>query len=243
MQEINNTKNFLILLIFTLIVLSTGLILKNTGYLTTSIFSAPIEIPIPDEILDLTENNDFNNNGITNQQDILEGAKNRIGITTSYNGEYFSGGYPPDDTGVCTDVIWRSFENAGYDLKNLLDTDIKNNIEDYPRIEDEPDPNIDFRRVPNLISFFEKFAQSLTITITPNDIENLQQWQGGDIVTYARNPATGLMHIGIVSDKRRRDGVPYLIHNYGHGTVEDNMLTLWPTEIIGHYRFPKTNNQ
>ena len=35
---------------------------------------------------------------------------------------------PPDTEGVCTDVIWRAFKNAGYSLKDMVDEDIKNNF-------------------------------------------------------------------------------------------------------------------
>ena len=47
------------------------------------------------------------------------------------------------------------------------------------------------------------------------------------------------VHIGIISDKRNSDGVPYLIHNGGQPVREENMLvkyTMWQP-ITGHYRF------
>lgn len=31
------------------------------------------------------------------------------------------GGYPPDNIGVCIDVVWRAFANAGYSLKDMVD--------------------------------------------------------------------------------------------------------------------------
>ncbi len=34
----------------------------------------------------------------------------------------------------------------------------------------------------------------------------MEQWQGGDIVIFEK-------HIGIVSDRRNWDGVPYVIHH------------------------------
>ena len=82
------------------------------------------------------------------------------------------GGYPPDNEGVCSDVIWRAFENAGYNLKEMIDEDIKNNLDDYPRVNGTPDTNIDFRRVPNLKVFFEKYAMKLT-----EDINIIEEWQ------------------------------------------------------------------
>jgi uncharacterized protein len=226
-------KSLFIIAVFAALTLFIGgYFLDKTGNLTTNIFGPALVIP------EISITSDYDNDGIDDQHDILEGAKNQIGVTTSYDGSYFENGYPPENTGVCTDVIWRSFKNAGYNLKELIDEDIKNHPDDYSRIETEPDPNIDFRRVPNQISFFEKYAKSLTTEVKPNDIENLKEWQGGDIVVYEKLPTSALMHIAIISDKRRKDGVPYIIHNYGYGTKEDNLLTLWPTKIIGHYRFP-----
>ncbi len=121
-----------------------------------------------------------------------------------YDGSYHAGGYPPEDIGVCTDVVWRAFKHAGYNLKEMVDQDIQRNTELYPRVGGRPEPNIDFRRVPNLKVFFERHAISLTL-----DHTDIEEWQPGDIVTY------GDKHIGIISDRRNRDGVPYIIHNGG----------------------------
>jgi len=59
-----------------------------------------------------------------------------------------------------------------------------------------PDPNIDFRRVPNLVVLFKKKAAVLTTDLEPGNVENLKEWQGGDIVVFAAPHE----HIGIVSD-------------------------------------------
>ena len=143
---------------------------------------------------------------------------------------YYAGGYPPEDEGVCTDVIWRAFARAGYSLKDLVDADIAENIGEYPRVEGRPDPNIDFRRVKNLRVYFERNATVLT-----NDPGEISQWQPGDIVIF------GESHIGIISDKRNRDGVPYLIHNAGQLKREEDALQSYhrQTPIAGHYRFER----
>lgn len=106
----------------------------------------------------------------------------------------------------------------------MIDQDIQNNVELYPRVEGHPDSNIDFRRVPNLIVYFERKALSLT-----TDTLQIEEWQPGDIVTY------GSDHIGIVSDRRNADGVPYLIHNAGQAKREEDALK--SSKISGHYRF------
>lgn len=191
------------------------------------------------EVEKITINSDKDNDGILDLEDIVQGARQDAEIMPVYKDAYYSGGYPPDNEGVCTDVVWRAFKNAGYDLKKLLDQDIKNNIRDYPRIEEgKPDPNIDFRRVKNLIPYFKKYATILTTEVKPYDVENLKEWQGGDIVVFD-DPYE---HIGIISDKRRVDGVPYMIHNGGPYTKEEDALLYWDeniSDIIWHFRFPK----
>lgn len=114
-------------------------------------------------------------------------------------------------------------KNAGYDLMLLVNEDIKNNKEDY-NIE-TIDINIDFRRVRNLKVYFANNAISLT-----TDIKNIAEWQGGDIVIFEN-------HIGIISDKRNRKGIPFVIHhaNPYQRYYEEDILE-YKTDIVGHYR-------
>lgn len=167
---------------------------------------------------------DFNNNGIDDYTDIFLGAKEDAKNHPKYNDTYYDGGYPPDNIGVCTDVVWRAFKNAGYSLRDMVDKDINKRPESYPRIK-KSDNNIDFRRVRNLRIFFEEYA--ITLTIDKNQIE---QWQAGDIVIFGEDK-----HIGIVSDKRNHKGIPYIIHNGGQLKREEDYLKR--AEITGHYRF------
>ena len=139
-------------------------------------------------------------NGTDDYTDILLGARKDAENHPTYNGNYYDGGYPPDDIGVCTDVVWRAFKNAGYCLRDMVNRDIINRREAYPQIEVR-DNNIDFRRVSNLQTFFEEYAQKLT-----TDTNEIAQWQLGDIVIF-----NGGKHIGIVSDKRNSKGQPYII--------------------------------
>ncbi|MBQ2873158.1 MAG: DUF1287 domain-containing protein [Bacilli bacterium] len=166
---------------------------------------------------------DYNDNGIDDYTDILNGAKIDAKNKPKYKSEYYAGGYPPDSIGVCTDVIWRAFKNAGYSLKDMVDKDIKNNQNDY----DIPviDSNIDFRRVTNLRVFFDKYAQTLT-----NDINKIEEWMPGDIAIFGNNK-----HIGIVSNYRNKDGIAYIIHNGGQPIREENYLVR--AKVTKHYRF------
>lgn len=179
---------------------------------------------------------DKDNDGLLNAYDIVEGARKEIENKTKYKSEYYVGGFPPPDEGVCTDVVWRAFMNAGFDLKYMMDEDIAKNISDYPGVNNSPDPNIDFRRVKNQYVFFKRNAMSLTIVIKPYNIDNLCQWQPGDIVVLKNSD-----HVAVISDKRRKDGVPLIIHNSSSHPKEENLLMKWYIQgrIIGHFRYPK----
>ena len=135
---------------------------------------------------------DEDGDGIDDYTDLMLGAREDAENRPTYDPGYFAGGYPPEDRGVCTDVIWRAFRHAGYDLKAMVDADIAANTERYWRVEGQPDPNIDFRRVPNLRVFFMRHAESLT-----SDPYDISAWQPGDIVTFEDR------HIG------RGDSVPH----------------------------------
>ena len=174
--------------------------------------------------------NDYDNDGIDDYTDIMLGARMDAQNRPKYKSTYYAGGYPPDDEGVCSDVIWRAFKNAGYNLKDMIDLDIKNNPSDYPGLDKVPDPNIDFRRVRNLKVFFDKYATSLTLD--PYDIAS---WQPGDIVIFGAS----YNHIGIISDKRNKEGIPYLIHNASQYNREEDALVRWSKKsgITGHYRY------
>ncbi len=50
----------------------------------------------------------------------------------------------------------------------MIDSDIKNNLAQHPRVEGKPDTNIDFRRVPNLKIFFERYATKINRRLGKN---------------------------------------------------------------------------
>ncbi len=176
---------------------------------------------------------DKNKNGVSDTIDLINGARAEARRQPVYRSAYFKGGFPPDNQGVCTDVLWRAFKVAGYDLKALVDADIRAVPQQYPRAKN-PDPNIDFRRVPNLKTFFQRHGTSLTTKILPQDRENLALWQAGDIVTFT-NPD----HIAILSDQRNEEGIPLLLHNDGPVASESDHFMYWYGRgITGHFRFP-----
>ncbi len=167
---------------------------------------------------------DFDGDGVDDYADFLLGARQDAENRPRYDPAYWSGGYPPEDVGVCTDVIWRAFRRAGYSLRDMVDRDIRENLSLYPRVAGKPDSNIDFRRVKNLMVYFSRKAVPLT-----TDITQIDQWQPGDIVIYGDN------HIAMVSDRRNAQGRPYILHNAGQLRREEDALDWGP--ITGHYRF------
>ena len=166
---------------------------------------------------------DMDNDGIDDQSDILNNAKNYILTNPKYKSKYYKSGYPDDNYGVCTDVIGFSLLNAGYDLMELVNADIKNNPGDY-KIK-VIDKKIDFRRVTNLTVYFNHHAIKLT-----TDISDIKEWQGGDIVIFKK-------HIGLISDKRNKKGIPYVIHHANPLQIsyEEDILGK-RDDIIGHFR-------
>ena len=167
---------------------------------------------------------DYDGDGIDDYADFLRGAKADAEKRPRYDGAYVVGGYPADDVGVCTDLVWRAFREAGYSLKDMIDADIAAHPEAYSRA-DPPDPHIDFRRVPNLHVFFDRHAVPLT-----TDLKKIEAFQPGDIVIFG-----GDKHIGMLSDKRNRRGVPYLLHHTGQLHHEEDVLSRYT--LIAHYRF------
>ncbi len=191
-------------------------------------FFKKVEVPKISSVID------YDKDGIVDSEEFLLGARKDVENRVKYVNEYYEGGYPPDDKGVCTDVIWRAFKEAGYILRDMVNEDIKENRQDYPWITGI-DKNIDFRRVRNLEVFFDKYATLLTNEIIPGDVENLTEWQGGDIVIFGN-----YKHIAIISDKRNYKGVPYIIHNAStYAKEEDTLLLLrdFSGGITKHYRF------
>lgn len=169
---------------------------------------------------------DKDEDGIDNQTDILKGTFDYIASKPKYKSRYYQTGYSDDEYGVCTDVVVNALKSAGYDLMVLIQEDIEKNPDDYDI--DESDINIDFRRVKNLKVYFLHTAISLT-----TDISNVEEWQGGDIVIFQN-------HIGIVSDRRNENGVPYVIHhNDPWQTAYEQDILETRDDITGHYRINK----
>lgn len=166
---------------------------------------------------------------------LVAAARAQIGVTTRYDPAYqvlaFPGGDVPLDRGVCTDVVVRALRSQGLDLQARVHEDMRGHFDAYPGLWglSRPDRNIDHRRVPNLMRWFERQGWQQPITALAAD------YAAGDIVAWKLN-GSGLLHVGIVSDRRLADGTPLVLHNIARGTREENLL--FQHAIIGHYRMP-----
>ena len=167
---------------------------------------------------------------------LVTAALERLNHQVRYDGAYVKLDYPMGDvsadTGVCTDVIIRSYRQIGIDLQKLVHEDMRGYFAQYPSKRiwglTRTDRNIDHRRVPNLQTFFKRHGQSLPVT------NNGADYKAGELVTWMVNG--NLPHIGIVVKQRSTDGKrPLIVHNIGRGPELQDMLFNYP--ITGHYHY------
>ena len=165
---------------------------------------------------------------------LVSAAQDRLKHNVRYTGSYvkldYPGGDVPANTGVCTDVIIRSYRAAyGFDFQKAVHEDMKANFSAYPKNWGltRTDRNIDHRRVPNLEAYLKRQGAKLPLSKKPAD------FKPGDIVSWRLDG--NLPHIGIVSDRRASDGTPFIIHNVGAGPQEENVLFAY--KMNGHFRF------
>jgi uncharacterized protein len=143
----------------------------------------------------------------------------------------YPGGDVPADTGVCSDEVIRAYRAIGVDLQKEVHEDMVANFSAYPRkwkwILARPDTNIDHRRVPNLMVFFQRKGESLPIT------NHAEDYNPGDLVTY--DLGGNVPHIGMVVDRTGPSGHHLIVHNIGEGPKMEDVLFHW--KITGHYRY------
>jgi uncharacterized protein YijF (DUF1287 family) len=170
-------------------------------------------------------------------QDLVTAARAQVGVTIHYDPAYrtlaYPGGDVPADRGVCTDVIVRALRTArAIDLQWLVHEDLKAHWDAYPQQRrwglSKPDPNIDHRRVPNLMTFFGRAGYAAPLSRTAS------AYLPGDVVAW--DLGRGILHIGIVSDQLSVAGTPLVVHNIGAGAREEDILFRFT--VIGHYRLP-----
>ncbi|HKO59707.1 MAG TPA: DUF1287 domain-containing protein [Pyrinomonadaceae bacterium] len=167
-------------------------------------------------------------------QQLIASAIEQTKVTTSYDPAYVGIEYPngdvPQETGVCSDVIVRAFRKSGVDLQKEVHEDMGRAWANYPKRwgAARRDPNIDHRRVGNLMVYFERQGKSLPVTTDRN------QYLPGDVVSW--DLGNKVDHIGIVVNVWSEPSKGYLIvHNIGSGARMEDVLLNW--EITGHFRY------
>jgi len=162
----------------------------------------------------------------------VERTHHSVRYVSAYVRIPYPGGDVPSDTGVCTDEIIRSYRAVGVDLQKEVHEDMVQNFGAYPNkrrwLLAHPDANIDHRRVPNLMIFFQRKGEALAITSRAED------YAPGDLVTW--DLGGKVPHIGIVVDQKARgSGRHMIVHNIGEGPRMEDVLFNW--KITGHYRY------
>ncbi len=163
-------------------------------------------------------------------------ALQRTQSSVSYDGAYYSIGYPmgdvPEGRGVGADVLVRSYRTLGIDLQQLVHEDMEENFRFYPQLWGlkKTDTNIDHRRVPNLLRFFARNGQEIPVSRVPSD------YVFGDLVAW-RLP-DGETHVAVVvPGPGTRHEERWVVHNKGEGV--EWVDSLLDHEIVGHYRYGK----
>lgn len=160
------------------------------------------------------------------QLKIVQRARLEVTRNVKYDASYqqinYPGGDVPKEIGSCADVVVRAYRALNYDFQVLIHKERGNNS----------DKNIDHRRCRNQIDYLKKHALALTNNTNSSD------WKPGDIVYWDLNNK-GLLHTGIISDRKTRDGKPYIIHNIGPSASEEAVLENW--KIIAHFRIQSKN--
>jgi uncharacterized protein len=168
-------------------------------------------------------------------QRFVAAAIERTHHIVRYDPAYVHIPYPGGDvnsaTGVCTDEVIRSYRAVGVDLQKEVHEDMLANYSAYPRkwrwFVSHPDANIDHRRVPNLMVFFQRHGETLPAT------NRMEDYHPGDLVTW--DLGGGVPHIGIVVDQKGPSGRYMVVHNIGQGPRMEDVLFNW--QATGHYRY------
>jgi uncharacterized protein len=171
---------------------------------------------------------------------LVAAAVERTSHSVRYHPGYiripYPGGDVPPDTGVCTDEVIRSYRAVGVDLQREVHEDMERDFSAYPHkwhwLPGHTDPNIDHRRVPNLMVFFRRHGETLPITSLSDD------YHPGDLVTW--DLGGGVPHIGIVVDRKGADQRFMIVHNIGRGPQIEDALFNW--KITGHFRYYGLHN-
>ncbi|MEP6756471.1 MAG: DUF1287 domain-containing protein [Chthonomonadales bacterium] len=164
----------------------------------------------------------------TFQQKLVTSMEQQKSANIRYKDEYYVGGEPPANIGVCTDVVVRAFRAAGVDLQKRLARDIAAHSGAYH--VGRADRNIDHRRCTNLIVFFKRNAEELSNSAPTED------WLPGDIVFYDTGARGKIDHVALVGPNIGANSHPTIVQAWP-GMMVQEIDGLFGHKIVGHYRW------
>ena len=120
------TRNIILSVIAVIAVIAAVCCAYRLRYYFVGTSSAPVDAKENEDfgIADIHSSVDRDGDGVDDQTDILQGARDYIASQPVYKSKYYSTGYPDDQYGVCTDVVANAMKSAGYDLMQLVNEDI-----------------------------------------------------------------------------------------------------------------------
>ena len=137
-----NIKHFLIIILILIIVIAVIISINEFSFKKEYEPPTALKDELPRfRLIDMDNigiTGDEDNDGINDQKDILSGARKQLekparNIFLEENEpNYYQGGDPPENLAISTDIIARAFREAGFDLRELVYEDIKENFDQYP---------------------------------------------------------------------------------------------------------------
>lgn len=177
---------------------------------------------------------DTDRDGIPDPVDILLGALKADANDAAYDDGYYSIskklGDVPRKRGCCSDVVVRALRNAGIDLQSALQRDRQKAPGAYPGMR-RPNPNIDHRRVRNLVRYFKRHFKEIPLSS--------RRYMPGDILLFDTLPKSGPDHIGVVGVDVSGTDAPPIINNWTYGAVTDPMPLTTFVPVTHHFRAPR----
>lgn len=154
-----------------------------------------------------------------------------------YHGIDYPGGDVPRDRGACVDVIVRALRNVGVDLQVELHDDARRNPRRYPMI-DEPNANIDHRRVRTVLPWFRAHWIARASEGSPE-----QPWRVGELVFMETMASrSGPDHIGWLFDPDPTIDPerPRVVNSWTEGYSTEAMDLLTWVPVTDRFSLPPT---
>ena len=109
------TRNIILSVIAVTAVIAAVCCAYRLRYYFIGTSSAPVDAKENEDfgIADIHSSVDRDGDGVDDQTDILQGARDYIASQPVYKSKYYSTGYPDDQYGVCTDVVANAMKSAG----------------------------------------------------------------------------------------------------------------------------------